>query len=78
MNVKVRYFAVLREVRGVEEELVAFDPGETVGALYERLFPASAEGRLPVAFAINHAYVSPQTLLEEGAAVAFIPPLGGG
>jgi molybdopterin converting factor small subunit len=28
--------------------------------------------------AVNHRYVSPETVLHEGDEVAFIPPVGGG
>lgn len=78
MQVCVRHFAVLRERRGCDEERVEVQPGETVEALYARLFPGGAGGRLPVAFAVDHAYVRGDTPLHDGAEVAFIPPLGGG
>lgn len=78
MQVRVRYFAVLRERLGCDEELVSIAPGETVAALYTRLFPPGPEGALPVAFAVDHAYVRGDAPLDDGAEVAFIPPLGGG
>ncbi|MEC7946125.1 MAG: MoaD/ThiS family protein [Myxococcota bacterium] len=78
MQVHVRHFAVLRERRGLDEEFVEIFPGETIAGLYGRLFPPGPEGALPVAFSMDHAYVSGETVLEDGAEVAFIPPLGGG
>ena len=78
MQVRVRHFAVLRERRGCEEETVDVRPDETVAELYGRLFPPGPGGALPVAFAVDHAYVSGDTRLRPGAEVAFIPPLGGG
>ena len=78
MHVHVRHFAVLRERRGRDEESVEVPAGETVSALYARLFPPGPRGALPVAFAIDHAYVPGDTVLHDGAQVAFIPPLGGG
>lgn len=78
MSVRVRYFAVLRERRGRDDEPIDLLPGETVAALYARLFPVGLAGRLPVLFAANHAYVKADHILADGDEVAFIPPLGGG
>lgn len=78
MTVLVRYFAVLRERRGASEEPVDLQPGETVGALYARLFPDTGDGRLPVMFAVNHAYATADQALADGDEVGFLPPLGGG
>ncbi len=77
-TVRVRYFAALRERRGRDEEQVEVLPGETLGALYERLFPTGPEGRLPVAYARNHAYASATEVPEEGDELSFLPPIGGG
>ena len=74
----VRYFAVLRERRGVDEERVELRSGETVSGLYARLFPAAGGARLPVGFAVNRALVGAETVLQAGDEVAFLPPLGGG
>ena len=78
ITVKVLYFATLREQRGCREEQVQVEPGTPIEALYHRLFPGPAEGRLPVAYAVDQSYVSPDHPLKEGAEVAFIPPVGGG
>jgi len=78
MRVDVRYFAVLREHRGEEEEKLEVEQGLTVAELYRRLFPPSSSGSLPVMFAVNQAYVESTHVLQEGDEVAFIPPLGGG
>jgi len=78
IEVTVRYFAVLRERRGCDEERVPVAAGTTVAALYAELFPVGPQGRLPVLFAVDQAYVRADTVLREGAEVAFIPPLGGG
>ncbi|MEQ1567331.1 MAG: MoaD/ThiS family protein [Myxococcota bacterium] len=74
----VRYFAVLRERRGRDEEQVEVEPGETLGALYDRLFPPTPEGRLPVAFALNREYARAGDLPADGDEVVFVPPIGGG
>ena len=78
MQVKVRYFAVLRERAGRSEDLVEVIPGTTVGKLFVDMFPPSAEGTVPAMFAVNQAYVDADHLLKHSDEVAFIPPLGGG
>jgi molybdopterin converting factor subunit 1 len=78
MQVHVRYFAVLRERRGRDEEQIDVPDGTTVSALYATLFPPGPAGALPVAFAVDHARVRPDHVLAPGAEVAFLPPLGGG
>jgi molybdopterin converting factor subunit 1 len=78
MQVKVRYFAVLRERAGKSEDLVDVAPGTTVGRLFVDMFPPSAEGGMPAMFAVNQAYVDADHPLKHCDEVAFIPPLGGG
>lgn len=78
MEVRVLYFASLRERRGRGEERVAVEPGCTVQELYARLFPAGPDGALPVAFTVDRAVVPGSTPLVDGAEVSFLPPLGGG
>lgn len=77
-SVLVRYFAVLRERRGRDEERVELRPGDTPAELFSRLFPAAAAGGLRVMYAVDHAYVDPDHPLQPGCELAFIPPLGGG
>lgn len=76
--VLVRYFAMLRERRGLDHETVVVLPGETAGALYARLFPVEFAGGLPVGFAVDHAYVGAEHVLQPGQELVFIPPVGGG
>ncbi|MEN0061571.1 MAG: MoaD/ThiS family protein [Myxococcota bacterium] len=78
MQVQVRYFAALREKRGTTMERVAVTPGETLQALYERLFPGPADTRMPVAYARNHMHAKPSETIEDGDEIAFLPPVGGG
>ena len=76
--VTVRYFAMLREQRGCVDEVVQVAEGTTVEQLYHDLFPAGPLGRLPVAYAVDQAYVGARHLLDGASEVAFIPPVGGG
>ncbi len=76
--VHVRYFAVLRECRGVEEEQLDLPAGTTAAGLHAQLFAGRPEAAMPVLYAVDQAYVDGDTPLHDGAEVAFIPPLGGG
>lgn len=78
VRVSVRFFAVLRERRGRDAERISVPAGTTVAELYRELFPPIDGMVLPVLFAINRAYASGETVLDDGDEVAFIPPLGGG
>ena len=77
-TVTVRYFAVLREQKRREVETVTVEAGTTVDSLYEQLFPPGPEGKLPVAYARNEAYVDGDEAVVDGDEIAFIPPIGGG
>lgn len=77
-QVKARYFAVLRERRGVEAEWIDLVDGESLANLYQRLFPPDARGALPVGFARNQRWAVPTEIPVDGDEVAFLPPLGGG
>ncbi len=78
-TVRVKYFAILREQRGVGEEQVSTE-SSTAGELYEELrgrhgFTLEA-GRLRVA--VNDEFVAWTCALREGDALVFIPPVAGG
>ncbi|HEY1792038.1 MAG TPA: molybdopterin converting factor subunit 1 [Opitutaceae bacterium] len=78
-TVRVRYFAALREERGVPEESMATVAADA-GALYDEL--RSRHGlTLPrdrVRVAINDEFAPWTSLLREGDCVAFLPPVAGG
>ena len=77
-TVRIRYFASLKEHRGLGEETVETTPGETLGQLYQRLFPTQAAGGLPIAYARNLAYTTGADVPEDGDEISFLPPIGGG
>jgi len=83
MNIKVRYFASLREVLGAEEQVV-LPGGGTVGMLRDHLLGRSdAHGRAlarsrAVRCALNQRMCREDEALTEGAEVAFFPPVTGG
>jgi len=78
-TISVRYFAALREQRGLAEERLATSAADAAG-LYAELrgrhgFTLPAE-RLRVA--VNDEFASWTTELREGDALAFLPPVAGG
>ncbi|HEY0754696.1 MAG TPA: molybdopterin converting factor subunit 1 [Ktedonobacteraceae bacterium] len=81
MQIRMRYFASLREVTGLREEALDITEETTVAGVRARLlerYPA-LEGPLARAVcAINHQYVTLETPLKEGDEIVFIPPVGGG
>jgi len=80
MTITVRFFAALREHRGTDSVEIDAVEGETVRALFERLFPDRPSPSWPgtLMYAVAQEYVEPGSVVRDGDEVAFIPPLGGG
>jgi len=81
MQIRMRYFASLREITGQREEALNITEGTTVAgvrALLLKRYPALENALARAASAINHQYVTAETPLKEGDEMAFIPPVGGG
>ena len=83
MKIRIRYFASLREALGSGEDLEL--PGPlSVAALREQLAGRSGRhaelltGTRPVRCALNQTMADESALVEEGAEVAFFPPVTGG
>lgn len=78
-TLQVRYFAVLREQRGLAEETLSTE-APTPEALYEELrhkyrftLPATR-----LRYAVEGEFAAPATLLKSGDTVVFVPPVAGG
>ena len=83
MNVKIRYFASVREAVGQGSETLQ-TRSETLGALREELIArgepwstALARGRA-VRMALDQDMSDEAAVLREGCEVAFFPPVTGG
>ena len=80
-RVRVRLFAMQREIAGTREVELDLPSGATIedawSALVER-FPGLASGRAAVRFAQNGAYTDATAILTDGDEVAMIPPVSGG
>lgn len=81
LRVRVRLFAIQRELAGTREVELELADGATVAdawtAVVER-HPSLAPGRASVRFARNGDYADASTALADGDEVAFIPPVSGG
>jgi molybdopterin synthase catalytic subunit len=81
IHVRVRLFAIQRELAGAREVPIDLPDGATIedawSAVVER-HPVLAAGRPSVRFARNGDYADPTTVLGDGDEIAFIPPVSGG
>ncbi len=81
MRVRVRLFAIQRELAGTREVPLELAAGATVEDAWDAVvsrFPGLGPGRPSVRFARNGDYADPTTVLADGDEVAFIPPVSGG
>jgi molybdopterin synthase catalytic subunit len=81
MHVRVRLFAMQRELAGTREVPLELADGATVADAWDGLvaaYPVLAPGRDAVRYARNGAYADADTPLAEGDEVAMIPPVSGG
>jgi MoaE-MoaD fusion protein len=81
ITVRVRLFAVQRELAGAREVAIELSDGADVEAAWSALVvrhPILAPGRGSLRFARNGDYADPTTTLLDGDEVAMIPPVSGG
>ena len=82
MTVTILYFAALRELLGIREELVALRGDvltvqDLAAQLVER-HPALRPHLASVRFAVNESFVDTNASVNAGDTVALIPPVSGG
>jgi molybdopterin converting factor subunit 1 len=83
MQVRIRYFAGLREATKIEGETLDLPDdapvtAADVRALLGERYPTLARLLPPCAVAVNRAYVAADVPLRAGDELVFIPPVGGG
>ena len=81
MQIRVKFFALVRERAGRGELLLNVGDGATVADALVRLgeqVPAVAELLPRCAFAVNRSYAQRDHALREGDELAVIPPVSGG
>ena len=79
MKVTLKYFAILREQRGLSEETIDTE-AKTAGDLYAELkethkFTLNVN---QLRIAVNDTFVAADTVLNDGDVLVFIPPVAGG
>jgi molybdopterin synthase catalytic subunit len=81
MNIRIRYFASLREITGIGEETLELPAGSLVADARTRLLERNPRLQAAVersVCAVNRQYVPAETALHENDELVFIPPMGGG
>jgi molybdopterin converting factor subunit 1 len=81
MKVKVKLFAVFRDIVGSKEEERDLKEGTTVQSLLEeyiKRFPQMARFRDHIILSVNKEYGPPGKVLRDGDEVSFLPPVSGG
>jgi molybdopterin converting factor subunit 1 len=81
MNVRVKLFAVARQLAGCEVAAVQLPEGATVAHLREKLteqYPNLAGLSTHLVFAIDAEYANDDSLVPDSAEIACIPPVSGG
>jgi molybdopterin converting factor subunit 1 len=81
MNVRLLYFAVLRDITGKSDAVVSLKEGTRAMDVWQTLraeYPQLSDYRQPPMIAVNESYAAPETVLREGDELAFIPPVAGG
>ena len=85
MNIQLRFFASLRESLELSEMELTVPPDvKTIGQLraylitIDALWADTLALKKPIRVAQHQTMVEPDTLLEDGAEVAFFPPVTGG
>ncbi len=81
MRIRVRLFAIQRELVGAREVPLELADGASVAAAWDGLVvlhPGLAPGRESVRFARNGSYADTATQLADGDELAIIPPVSGG
>lgn len=81
MEITVRYFAITRELSGLDAEPIALPDGATVAAAWDAVaarHPKLAPLRGHLRLAVNLDFASDERRLEGGDTLALIPPVSGG
>jgi sulfur-carrier protein len=81
VNVTVRLFAAYREAFDQSELALLVPVGTTVQQVQQLLIqqkPQLSRWQDQTRYGVNQAFVEPQTVIETGDEIVFIPPVSGG
>jgi len=81
MQIKVLFFAVTRDLTGLQQDLTEFPEGANLDALWGRYatrFPRLNDLSGALVLAVNQEVADRARALKDGDEVAFLPPVSGG
>ncbi len=81
MKIRVKYFAVLREIAGKREEVLELADGSKLSDLWgllQEIYPQLKGKESKLSFAVNRQYARGEHPLSDGDEVAILPPVAGG
>jgi molybdopterin converting factor subunit 1 len=81
VKVRLRFFAALREIIGLEEMEKDVTEGTTAGRIFDELmdeYPRLRSYARVIQIAINQEFADRQRVVVSGDEVAFLPPVSGG
>jgi molybdopterin synthase sulfur carrier subunit len=79
--ITIKLFAAYQDAYQVSELIREFPPQTPVIAVFEQLLAEKPElncWREVTRFGVNYQFVTPDTLVNDGDEVVFIPPVSGG
>ena len=77
MSIKVRYFASLKDRIGRSEDILSVPAPMSARAIWQQLNPELAMPESVLA-AVNRDYIDLDSEVQDGAELAFFPPVTGG
>ncbi len=81
MQVRVLFFGMLKDLVGCAEERLEVERGARLGTVFDRYarqHPRLQEMAGSIVLAQNQEFCSPDTEVEDGGEIAFLPPVSGG
>jgi molybdopterin converting factor subunit 1 len=81
MKVRTKFFAAIRDIVGTPEVELELPDAMTAGDLFRRYcqqYAALSRFAHNTMISVNLEFVPPETRLQEGDEIAFIPPVSGG
>jgi len=81
VKIRIKFFALYRQLAGTAEISLQVPTGTTVAELESRLFadyPAVAGASVKPLIAVNAEYAGPALVLKNGDVAAVLPPFSGG
>lgn len=81
ITITIKLFAAYQEAYGVSELVREFPSETSVGKVLENIIsehPELSQWREITRFGVNLQFVEPDTILQDGDEVVFIPPVSGG